>query len=185
MRSAIIGILLGTTVITAALMSRAAEESKEAAKEAATKPLQLDGGAASIDSLLDQFLQALAANDERALNRLRVSEREYRDIIVPGTAKPGEPPREVPQNTADFFWSMLNQKSEDTGRHIMQNLGGHTYKRGELTYTKGTREFVWYKAHGDVRLKLENEKGETKELRTGTIAEVGGRFKFIGFNTNN
>ena len=146
---------------------------------------QLTNAAPSIDALLDQFLRALAAKDEQAMHRLRVSEVEYRQIIIPGTVKPGEAPRQVAESPSAFFWSMINQKSEDVGRLLMANYGGHTYKRKALTYTKGSRDFAWYRAHGDVRLQLEDETGATKELHTGSIAEIDGQYKFIGFNTNN
>jgi len=158
--------------------------SADPAAAAAAKP-QLSGGAKSIDALLDAFLKALQAKDEQALTQLRVDHREYREVIIPGTVKPGQPPRNVPEETAEFFWSMINQKSLDVGYALMKNFGGHQYTRKEVTYSKGTREFGWYKAHGDVRLQLEDEHGAMRELHTGAIAEVDGRYKFIGFNTNN
>lgn len=153
------------------------------AKQTAASPLR--GGAPSVDTLLDQFLHALSTKDERALHRLRVNEAEYRQIIIPGTVKPGESPRQVAEESSQFFWSMVNQKSEDVGRQLIKNFGGHHYTRGGVRFTKGSRSFAWYIAHGDVRLDLTDENGQPHELRTGTIAEVGGRYKFIGFNTNN
>jgi len=144
---------------------------------------QLTGGAASIDELIGKFVRALDAKDARALHRLRVTETEYRDIIIPGTVKPGAAPRaDVSQQTSEFFWSVMNQKSEDFARAFIKGLGGRHYKRKELTFSKGTREFAWYTAHGDVHLILEDAAGRRQELNTGTIAEIGGRYKFIGFN---
>jgi hypothetical protein len=149
---------------------------------AATRPPQFDGGAASVDALLDRFLSALQAKDETALHRLRVTEKEYRDIIIPGSAKPDEAPRQATEANSQFFWSMLNAKSEDIARLLIKNYGGQHYTRKELKLSKGTRKFGWYTAHGDVQLILQDESGQTRELHTGTIAEVGGRYKFIGFN---
>lgn len=155
------------------------------AKSAQPAKPTLSNAARSIDALLDQFLRALSQGDEQALQRLRVSEHEYRDIIIPGTVKPGEAPRNVAPEPSAWFWSMLNQKSEDVSRALIKTYAGHTYKRKALSFTKGTRQFAWYTAHGDVRLVLESESGETRELGTGAIAEIDGRYKFIGFNTNN
>lgn len=146
---------------------------------------QLTNAAPSIDALLDQFVHALSTGDEQTLHRLRVTENEYRGIIIPGTVKPGEAPRNVAPEPSAWFWSMLNQKSEDVSRALIKSYAGHTYKRKSVSFTKGNRQFAWYTAHGDVRLVLESETGETKELGTGAIAEIGGRYKFIGFNTNN
>jgi hypothetical protein len=149
---------------------------------AARPPLHFDGGETSVDALVARFLKALEAKDETALRRLRVTEKEYRKIIIPGTVKVGEKPREATEANSQFFWSMLNAKSEDIGRTFIKNFGGHHYKRKELKLSKGTRQFGWYTAHGNVELTLEDEDGQTQEIRTGTIAEVGGRYKFIGFN---
>jgi len=157
------------------------------AGHASTRPatLRLQHAAPSVDALLDQFVKALARRDEQALHRLRVNEQEYRRIIIPGTVKPGEPPRQVAEEPSQFFWSMLNQKSEDVARTFLEQYGGHTLKRKNVSFTKGTRQFAWYTALGDVRLTLEDESGQVRELGTGTIAEIDGRYKFIGFNTNN
>ena len=142
-------------------------------------------GAPSVDALLDELLAALAAKDEHGLHRLRVTETEYRQIIIPGTVKEGEPPRKVDATPSEFFWRMLDQKSQDVGRVLIQRFGGRHYTRKELTYTKGVRKFAWYTALGEVRLRIENEDGDDDVLRTGSIAEVNGRYKFIGFNFNN
>jgi len=147
--------------------------------------LHLTGGAPSIDTLLDQFLAALAARDAQAMHRLRVTEKEYREIIIPGTVKPGEPLREVSDLNSQFFWSMLNQRSEDVGRGIMKRWGGHTYTRKALRFTRGNRQFAAYTAHGDVRLQVEDERHATGELWVGAIAEVAGQYKFISFYSNN
>ncbi|HUI28076.1 MAG TPA: hypothetical protein VL403_18490 [Candidatus Kryptonia bacterium] len=171
--SAAVGI--GLIVIAATVHTEVAG-SKSAPK--------LVNGAQSIDQLLDQFQHALNAKDESALHRLRVTEDEYRRIIIPGTIKPGEPPREVEQTSSVFFWQMLNQKSVDVGRSLLEHFGGHQTTRKSVKFTKGSRQFGWYTAHGDVRLTLEDEQGRVRELHTGAIAEVDGRFKFIGFNSN-
>jgi hypothetical protein len=147
--------------------------------------LELTNGAPSIDALLDQFLAALTARDEPAMHQLRVTEREYREIIIPGTVKPGQPLRTVSDVNSQFFWSMLNQKSEDVGRGILKKWGGHTYTRRGLRFTKGSRPFAAYTAHGDVRLQVEDENHDTGELWVGAIAEVAGRYKFISFYSNN
>jgi len=157
----------------------------KSAKPIQPAKVQLSNAAPSMDTLLDRFVHALSQGDAKALNGLRVTEREYRGIIIPGTVKPGEVPRTVAPEPSQWFWSMLNQKSEDMSRSLIKSYAGHTYKRKAVSFTKVTRQFAWYVAHGDVRLVLESETGETKELGTGAIAEVDGRYKFIGFNTNN
>ena len=141
-------------------------------------------GAPSVDALLDELLAALAAKDEHGLHRLRVTETEYRQIIIPGTVKEGEPPRKVDATPSEFFWRMLDQKSQDMGRLILERFGGHQYVRKDLTYTRGVRKFAWYTALGNVKLQVQDEDGVEHLLHTGAIAEVNGRYKFIGFNYN-
>jgi len=145
----------------------------------------LVNGAPSVDALLDQFLAALAARDEQGMHRLRVTEHEYRDIIIPGTVKPGEAPRQVDDTTSVYFWRMLDQKSRDVGYVFLQRFGGHRYTRKELKFTKGVREFGSYRALGEVRMEIEDKEGQRGTLATGYIAEVNGSYKFIGFNFNN
>ncbi|HVO27137.1 MAG TPA: hypothetical protein VMW56_26295 [Candidatus Margulisiibacteriota bacterium] len=145
---------------------------------------QLANGAPSVDALLDRLLAALAARDEQGLHRLRVTEHEYRDIIIPGTVKPGAAPRHVDETTSLYFWRMLDQKSRDVGYVMLQRFGGKQYVRKELKFTKGVREFGGYKALGEVRMEIADKDGTQETLPSGYIAEVNGRYKFIGFNFN-
>lgn len=148
----------------------------------AEPPLRLNDGAASVDALLDELLQALAAKDEAALHRLRVTEAEYRELIVPGTVEEGKPLRRVSAQTATFFWRLLDAKNRDLGRIMLQEFGGQPLERRGLTYTHGVKKYGGYTAYGQVRLQVANQQGREMELRTGTIAEVDGRYKFIGIN---
>ena len=54
-----------------------------------------------------------------------------------------------------------------------------------MTFTKPTQEWLWYTAHGELRLVLFDDAGERYEMKSGWIAEVDGRYKFIGFNWDN
>ena len=177
--------LRNLTTVGVILMAVSIAVAQAGASGGSSAQPKLTNSASSIDALLDAFQKALDARDEQALHRLRVTEQEYCDIIIPGTVKPGEAPRTVAPTPSAFWWSMINQKSEDTARMFLERFGGHKTKRIAVTFSKGTREFAWYKAHGDVRLTLEDEQGRQRELHTGAIAEIDGQFKFIGFNTNN
>lgn len=153
----------------------------EAPQPARVPARSFAGGAPSVDALLDQFLAALAANDEQALHRLRVDEAEYREIIIPGTVPPGESPRRVSAQPQEFFWRLLDTKSRDFGYLLLQEFGGHAYRRTALAFTEKSRPYAWYTAHGQVRLIVQDAEGRERVLRTGWIAEAGGTFKFIGF----
>lgn len=150
-----------------------------------TPPFGFTGGAESVDALLDQFLAAVTAGDLAALERLRVTKEEYGSIIVPGEAPKGQPPRTTYQKANDVFFGMLDSRSRYAAQAIVDAFKGKKIARRELTYSKGTREWLWYTGRGEVRLVLFDDQGERYELKTGWIAEVDGRFKFIGFNWDN
>ena len=155
--------------------------------KAQTNPRTLprfSGGAPSAEALVDALLQALAANDEQALHRLRVTEPEYCTIIAPGTVEEGHAPRQLSELATQTFWRLLETKSRDIGAVLLRGFGSHRYTLKQIRYTKGTHKYAVYTAKGEVRLDLEDERGEPHEIKAGWIAEVGGRYKFIGFNTN-
>lgn len=148
-------------------------------------PFGFTGGAESVDALLDQFVAAVTAGDLDALHRLRVTKAEYANIIVPGEAPKGQPPRTTFAKVNDVFFGMLDSRSRYAAQAIVDAFKGKKIARRELTYSKGTREWLWYTGRGEVRLVLFDDQGERYELKSGWIAEVDGRFKFIGFNWDN
>lgn len=172
------------TVILASLVAAhssfaAARRPREARAHA---PGALHGGASSLEELVDQFLRALSEKNQDALRGLRVSEREYRTIILPGSVKPGEPPRRLASDWTDFAWGSLNTKSSYGERGLVSTLGGKKLAVKEIAFDGGETQYAGYKAYRQVRLTLfDDEGGEELSIETGSIAEVGGRYKFIAF----
>ncbi len=146
-------------------------------------PIQgLTDGRPTVDALIADFVAALTARDKAALNGLRVNETEYRSILVPGTVPPGAPPRKVSEQSSVYFWQLLDTKSRLYADQLLQDFGGRPYRRWDLEFSGQPQHFASYSTMGEVRLELEGEDDKTWHLETGAIAEVGGRFKFIGFN---
>jgi hypothetical protein len=143
--------------------------------------LQLTDAAPSVEELLQRFLAALAERDRIALERLRVSEREYLKIILPGNVEPGTRPQHLPADKARFFWSVMNTKSAYSAQHLLNEFGGQRYRVREVSYAKGKKQYAGFTAYEQLRLTLEDEDGQQRELRTGSIAEVHGSFKFVSF----
>jgi len=142
----------------------------------------LSGGAASVEDLVDRLLQAIAANDEKALHALRVSEVEYRTVIVPGTVEVGEVPRRVDDTSTDLFWRMLDTKSRDFSRALLAENGGKKLVRKEVRFSKGVHRYGGYTAHGQVRVLVADAEGTERVIRSGTIAQVGERYKLISLS---
>lgn len=137
--------------------------------------------APSVDALVGRLVGALAARDREALARLRVSEREYRTIIVPGHVEPGRPPQRLPDEASRFFWEMLDTRSRYSAEALLAEFGGQRYRLKGVRFARGTRRYAGYTAHRQLRLILEDGGGAERELRTGSIAEVRGRYKFVSF----
>jgi hypothetical protein len=144
-------------------------------------PAPLAHAAASVDALIDRFLAALATKDKAAIEQLRVSEAEYRDVILPGSVPPGQPPKIYPEPTSRYFWNLLNTKSQYSLNSVIAGAGGHTLLRKETRYQKGVQEYAWYRAYKHPELTLVDEQGQEIQLSTGSIAEVNGQYKFISF----
>lgn len=165
--------------LAAALGAPAAAGTKE---PVAPRPTyQLADAAPSIDELIDRFLRALAAEDGEALHRLRATEKEYTEYFLPGNVEPGEPFRQWPAEVNRFYWGLLEDKSRAFEGWLMRTFGGRRFKVKSVSYEKGTKEWAGFKAYRQLRLRLEEESGATDSLGTGTIAEVGGQYKFISF----
>ena len=133
---------------------------------------------------MDEFVQALSRRDMDTLTKLRVSKTEYVDLIVPGTVPVGKAPRAVSQDPKEFFWNMLDTKSRYFADNLLDNFGGRTYTHRELRLTQPTKEYAWYKAHGEVRMELEGDDAVTYHVSAGWVAEVDGKYKFIGYEFN-
>lgn len=145
-------------------------------------PIGLRGGATSVEALLDQFLAAVTAGDFKALNALRLTKEEYCNIVVPGEVPKGQPPRQTFEKVNDVFYNLLDTRSQYAAQAIVGSFKDKEFVKREVRMTEPRREFAWYTAIGEVRMVLTQADGQWSELRTGWIAEVDGRYKFIGFN---
>ena len=140
----------------------------------------LQGGASSKEELAQRLLKALERKDLEALRRLRVTESEYKDVIMAGTVAAGEALRVFRPEVTDYAWKTLNTKSLYYERYLLHELGGKHYELQDMTFAKGVTDYGTYRAYRQLRLAVTND-GSPAELATGSIAEVQGRYKFISF----
>jgi hypothetical protein len=168
---------------TAATPAPQAAGAASAETGTATQPTpdRLTGGASSLDELVARFLEALGRRDRDALEGLRVTEAEYRSIIVPGSVAPGAPPQVLSEAGLEYFWGEMSQKSAAHREAILEHFGGRPFTPVRHSFEKGIREFAGYKAYGRLRVVLRDPQGAESELRTGSIVERDGRFKFATF----
>ena len=143
---------------------------------------QLRYAAPSQDALIRRALRALGEKDARTLRLLRVTESEYRNIILPSTVPPGSPPRHYRDDVSDFFWRLLDTKSAMYEQYLLNTVGGRGLSRvKDRQYAKGKTQYAGYTAYKQVRLVVEDGSGQQEEMATGSIVEIGGRFKFMSF----
>jgi hypothetical protein len=143
---------------------------------------RLVDSAPSIEILLQRVLDALAASDAKALRRLRVTEVEYREFIIPGSVKEGEQPTVLGVEDSTFYWQMLNTKSVYKEAALLKGFGGRTWTLKAVEYAKGHAQYAWYDAYRTTVLTVVDDAGEENELVLGSIAHVDGQYKFVGLN---
>ena len=175
-------LLIGSIlVIAAGLIAAGGTKAGGGSSAMATVPGNLNGGARSLRELVDELLQALEHKDGHALRRLRVSEAEYRDVIIPGYVPPGDPPRTLAANWLDYAWNNLNDRSTVYEERLLADYGGRKLTLEEFSFEGGDKAYAGYEAYSQLRLKVRSSEGTERELRTGSIAEVAGIYKFISF----
>jgi hypothetical protein len=136
----------------------------------------------SAERLIDRFLDALAKKDPDALHRLRATEAEYRDLLMPGAVPEGQPLKHPSQDFSEFAWGLVDTKSRYYEQSLLYDYGGRRFSVKSTTYEKGEHRFATYTVHGQLRLTLEDEtSGAQLTLGTGSIVEVAGRYKFASF----
>jgi len=166
-------VLLGALVIRPILAGPTAP--RPAAEHAG-----LDG-ARSTDELVGELIVALNANDAKALRNLRMSEREYREVVVPGSNAPGEPPRQFTDEWKDLLWGSYDTKSSHRERDLLANLGGKALTLRKASFAGGERAYRGYNAHRQLVVDCVDGAGNDVTIPMGAIAEVDGRFKFLAF----
>ena len=164
----------GTAGGTAGVESAAAEGSR------ATEKVAVHDGAPSKEVLIDRFLQALRDKDLDALRRLRLSESEYREIVMPGHVPVGQPHRNWPEDVKEYAWKSLNTKCFYLERALVAQYGGHAYEVKEAHFEEGVEQYDSYVGYKQLRLRL-REGDREAELATGSIAEIDGQFKFVSY----
>ena len=142
----------------------------------------LENSEPSAEQLIDRFLGALVHKDPDALRRLRVTETEYREILMPTSVPEGQPLRQPSKEFADLAWGLIDQKSRYYEQSLLSQYGGLQLRLKDVTYDKGEQRYAGYTARRQLRLNLADDStGAEFELATGSIVEVAGSYKFVSY----
>jgi hypothetical protein len=142
---------------------------------------KLVNAAPSEAALIERFLRVLAERDRDAFGRLRLTEAEYREIILPGNVEPGQPFRNYPEEVSRYAWQNLNTRSLYHEDNLLVSFGGRNLTVKAVEYDKGTKKYASYTAYKQIRLTLLDADGAEVKLATGSIAAIDGQYKFISF----
>lgn len=140
---------------------------------------RLENAAASLRGLAELALAAVEARDAPALDALRVTESEYKEIFFP------ELPEASQQGAApvDFQWHLLNLKSVKGLGDVIDELGGQRFELEDVIATGGVEEFKTFRAHRKVELKVRraSDGAELQVRLFGSVVERGGELKIFSF----
>lgn len=141
---------------------------------------RLENAAPSERALAERVLVALKKRDAQALQALRVTEREYRELLWP------EFPAAQPGNTVpvDFHWFHLDVRSRSGISSAINDHGGQDYELLEVIPTGGVEEYPTFKILNRVALKVRAPDGAEEVIRVfGSVVVLDGQYKIIGFPT--
>ncbi len=176
--------MLAAIVLTVFASTGCNSNAGAAAKSSRAEGGRLRNGAPSVDALVDRFLKALRDKDKAGVHDLRVTENEYRSLILLGSVEEGHPRPRYSDQESQYLWSMINQKSIYTEANILAGWGGRPLKLKSVEYRDGKKKYADYTAYKQLSLMLEDDQGTEAELRIGSIAEVDGVYKFISYVRN-
>ena len=149
---------------------------------ASTPERTLAHAESSADDLIHKLLEALAKKDPDALRRLRVTEAEYREILLPGNVPEGQPLHPPSKELADLAWGLIATKSPYYEAVMLKNLGGLELEVESVDFEDGVKRYANHVLHRHLRLRLKDAAtGSHLELQTGSIVEIAGRYKFASF----
>ncbi|MCC6989562.1 MAG: hypothetical protein IT181_11225 [Acidobacteria bacterium] len=135
---------------------------------------------ASADILARALLAALAAGDRPTLERLALSESEFRDHVWPQLPA-ARPERNLPYS---YVWGDLHQKSDASLSNTLAARRGHAAELVRVRFGDVTR-YPTYAVHRDAVLVVRGALGTTEELRVcGSFLEQDGRWKVFSYVTD-
>jgi hypothetical protein len=179
-----------TTVTTSADREKQIEQARaEAQAYLAAKPTAAVTSAArpgrrvlanaerSAEALSRSFLRALANQDMKSLQGLRLTKDEFCQYVFPEL-----PSSRLSNVTCDFVWQQATLKSLSGLSEMYPKHQGRKYEFVAMRFAKGTDAYPTYKVYKETHLVVRDESGRQQELRLfGSILEMDGVYKLFSF----
>lgn len=169
---------LALTLVVVAAIAAVAAPGTAAAPRAVER---VAGGASSMDELIEWFLTALREGDRTKIEALRLTKDEYVQLVMPGHVRPGEPPQRLSPEAAEYFFGVMDTKSHYHREMLIGRFEGRSLELRAIAFEKGVASYAGHRVHKRASLELRDEEGSPVELRTGSVVERDGRFKFASF----
>jgi hypothetical protein len=128
--------------------------------------------------LARSVLDAVARADRTALERLAISDREFRERVWPALPA-SRPERNLP---LDYVWGDLRQKSAG---HLSQTLaqhGGRRYSLVDVAFLGETTPYANFEVLRKAQLRIRDDEGEEQVIRLfGSVLRSGSEYKIFSW----
>ena len=144
---------------------------------ACSSAVPLADGAPTAEALARQVLEAVRTADRPALERLAITEREFREHVWPRLPA-SRPERNLPFS---FVWGDLRQKSTTTLAATVSTYRGRLLELVSVSFG-GLTDYVDYKVHRDAAFLVRDTSGRESTVRLcGSFLERDGVWKVFSY----
>lgn len=145
--------------------------------EATAGPTTLTNAHVSPESLARAALDALAADDRKALSALRVDREEYERLLWPELPESGDMPFAL-------AWQMNDANSRKGVNNLLADLGGTRFELVRIRFTGTPERYEGFTVHSGaemvVRRRSDGREGRLELL--DVMVERAGRWKAMNFD---
>ncbi|KAB2878134.1 hypothetical protein F9K33_14240 [bacterium] len=130
----------------------------------------------SIDDLAKRALEAIASNDIKNLDALRINRDEFKKYLWP------EFPASKNHVPFDFAWDNLNGKTIKGMSRALSDIGGQEFNLVNVTFEENDDPYSSFVIHTRTVLQVTDPDGKQKQIKFfGSIVERNGEFKFLSY----
>jgi hypothetical protein len=166
--------------VAASILSQACSKVDSATSRNGTAsygPISLVDAAPSPEVLANRVLDALAADDQKALRSLRITRDEFCSYLWPEM-----PSSRIPNVECNWVWDQATLKSNAGLHEVLSSHRGKRYRLEALRFVGGIDNYRSYRVHKDPQLTVIDQKGSRRQLRFfGSLLELGGQYKLFSF----
>ena len=143
-----------------------------------TRPTQLQGGRASLDSLARDFLSALEAVDTLALERMLLDRAEFAYLYYETSAL-SRPPYSL---SPEMMWFQMEAHSGQGKVKLLRKLGGAPVQYSGVSCADEPMPAGANRIYSDCNVRYRMAGGEEEEHRLfGAVIEREGQYKFLTY----